>query len=61
MSNLTISEFTTIGISGNKYLCRVLDAEIHLNAMNLGEIVTDKIKHPSGTVKKQLFFSLPPI
>ena len=35
MSNLTKLEFVTLDISGKNYLSWIIDAEIHLNAMNL--------------------------
>ena len=37
MSNLTKLEFTALNISGNNFLSWILDAEIHLEATNLGE------------------------
>ena len=39
MSNLTKLEFVTLDISGKNYLSWVLDAEIHLDAMNLGNTI----------------------
>ena len=41
MSNLTKLEFVALDISGKNYLSWILDAEIHLEAMNLGKIVKD--------------------
>ena len=35
MSNLTKIEFVALDISKKNYLSRMLDAEIHLDAMNL--------------------------
>ena len=35
MSNLTKLEFVALEILGKNYLSRMLDAEIHLDAMNL--------------------------
>ena len=35
MSNITKFEFPALAISGKKYLEWILDAEIHLDAMNL--------------------------
>ena len=39
MSNLTKLEFVTLDISGKNYLSWILDAEIHLDAMNLGTTI----------------------
>ena len=37
MSNLTNLEFVALNISGNNYLSKILDAELHFDASNLGE------------------------
>ncbi|KAI3467739.1 hypothetical protein Pfo_024402 [Paulownia fortunei] len=42
MSNLIKLEFIILDISGNNYLACTLDAEIHLDAMNLGEIIKER-------------------
>ncbi|KAG5235568.1 Gag [Salix suchowensis] len=42
MLNLTKLEFTTLDISGNNYLSLILDVEIHLEAMNLGETIKER-------------------
>ena len=39
MSNITKLEFAALDISGKNYLSYILDAEIHLDAMNLGNII----------------------
>ncbi|XP_059625405.1 uncharacterized protein LOC132268593 [Cornus florida] len=39
MSNLTKLEFVALDISGKNYLSWILDAEIRLDAMNLGETI----------------------
>ena len=39
MSNLTKLEFVALDISGNNYLSWILDAELHLDASNLGEAI----------------------
>ena len=39
MSNLTKLEFVALDISGKNYLLWILDAEIHLETMNLGETI----------------------
>ena len=41
MSNLTKLEFVALDISGKNYLSWILDAEIHLEAMNLGDTIKD--------------------
>ena len=42
MSNLTKLKFTALDISENNYLSWFLDAEIHLEAMNLGETIKEE-------------------
>ena len=39
MTNITKLEFAALNISGNNYLSWILDAEIHLDAMNLGNTI----------------------
>ena len=39
MLNLTKLEFVALDISGKNYLSWILDAEIHLDAMNLGATI----------------------
>ena len=41
MSNLAKLKFVVLDISGNNYLSCVLDAEIHLDAMNLGNTIKE--------------------
>ena len=41
MSNLAKLEFVVLDISGKNYLSWVLDAEIHLDAMNLGNTIKE--------------------
>ena len=68
MSNLTKLEFVALDISGSNYLSWILDAEIHLDASNMGETikeinsasVQDRVKaliflrhHPDESVKKE--------
>ena len=55
MSNLAKLEFAALDISGKNYLSWVLDAEIHLDAKGLGNIIlVDKGKsndfHPSSSI-----------
>ncbi|KAI3448559.1 hypothetical protein Pfo_005224 [Paulownia fortunei] len=42
MSNLTKLEFIALDIFGNNYLAWTLDAEIHLDVMNLGETIKEE-------------------
>ena len=39
MSNITKLEFAALDISGKNYLSWILDAKIHLDAMNLGNTI----------------------
>ena len=39
MSNITKLEFVALDISGKNYLSWILDAELHLDAMNLGATI----------------------
>ena len=39
MFNITKLEFAAFDISGKNYLSWILDAEIHLDAMNLGNTI----------------------
>ena len=41
MSNLTKLEFVALDIYGKNYLSWILDAEIHLDAMNLGNTIKE--------------------
>ena len=41
MSNLAKLEFVALDFLGNNYLSWVLDAEIHLDAMNLGNTIKE--------------------
>ncbi|CAM8910540.1 unnamed protein product [Rhodiola kirilowii] len=41
MSNLSKLEFNALDISGKNYLAWILDAEIHLNAMDLGDAIKE--------------------
>ena len=41
MSNIAKLEFAALDISGKNYLSWILDAEIHLDAMNLGNIIKE--------------------
>ena len=52
MSNLTKLESVALDISSKNYLSWILDAEIHLTSMNLGETIKEGIKSPSRTVQR---------
>jgi hypothetical protein len=41
MSNLTKLEFVALDVFGNNYLSWILDVEIHLEAMNLGNTIKE--------------------
>ena len=41
MSNLTKLEFVALNLSSTNYLSWILDAEIHLEAMALGDTIKD--------------------
>ena len=41
MSTLKKLEFVALDILGNNYLSWILDDEIHLEAMNLGDTITN--------------------
>ena len=53
MANHAKLELFDLHSSGKNYLSRVLDAEIHLDAMGLGDTIKMKIKHQNKTVLKQ--------
>ena len=56
MSNLTKLEFVTLDISGKNYLSWILDAEIHLEAMNLGATIKDGNQaSPQNCAKTMIF------
>ena len=42
MSKLSHLEFNALDISGNNYLSYILDAEIHLDSMDLGDTINAK-------------------
>ena len=56
MSNLTKPEFVALDIFGNNYLAWTLDAEIHLDAMNLGEIIKEGNEASSQDRAKAMIF-----
>ena len=52
MTNITKLEFATFDISGKNYLSWILDVEIHLDAINLGNTIKEEIPHPSRIALK---------
>ena len=56
MSNLTKLEFVALDISGNNYLSWILDAEIHLDASNLGETIRENNSASLRNRAKALIF-----
>ncbi|CAN4115389.1 unnamed protein product [Withania somnifera] len=56
MSNLTKLEFVALDISGKNYLSWILDAEIHLRAMRLGNtIINDNEASDQDKAKAMIF------
>ncbi|CAN4114559.1 unnamed protein product [Withania somnifera] len=56
MSNLTKLEFVALDISGKNYLSWILDAEIHLRAMGLGNtIINDNEASDQDKAKAMIF------
>ncbi|CAN4077672.1 unnamed protein product [Withania somnifera] len=56
MSNLTKLEFVALDISGKNYLSWILDAEIHLRAMGLGNtIINDNETSDQDKAKAMIF------
>lgn len=56
MSNLSKLEFVALDISGKNYLSWILDAEMHLNAMNLGETITEHNESSTQDKAKAMIF-----
>ena len=56
MSNLTKLEFVALDISGKNYLSWILDVEIHLEAMNLGDTIKDGNKASKQDHAKSMIF-----
>jgi hypothetical protein len=56
MANLTKLEVVALDISDKNYLSWTLDAEIHLTANNLGNIIKDENKaSPQEKIKAMIF------
>ncbi|XP_060202781.1 uncharacterized protein LOC132631205 [Lycium barbarum] len=56
MANFTKLEFVALDISGKNYLSWVLDAEIHLDAMGLGDSIKEKNKASNQENAKAMIF-----
>ncbi|XP_060217086.1 uncharacterized protein LOC132644514 [Lycium barbarum] len=56
MANLTKLEFVALDISGKNYLSWVLDAEIHLDAMGLGDTIKENNKASNQENAKAMIF-----
>ncbi|KAK4359786.1 hypothetical protein RND71_022015 [Anisodus tanguticus] len=56
MANLTKLEFVALDISGKNYLSCVLDAEIHLDAMGVGDTIKEKNKASDQENVKAMIF-----
>ena len=57
MSNIAKLEFAALDISGKNYLSWILDAEIHLDAMNLGNTIKEGNVASQQDRAKALFLS----
>ncbi|XP_042380127.1 uncharacterized protein LOC121972537 [Zingiber officinale] len=56
MSNLSKLEFVALDISGTNYLSWILDVEIHLDAMGLGDTIKDGNKESLQNRAKAMIF-----
>ena len=56
MSNLTKLEFVALDISGKNYLSWILDAEIYLTSINLGETIKEGNEESQQDCAKTLIF-----
>ncbi|XP_060177704.1 uncharacterized protein LOC132607629 [Lycium barbarum] len=56
MDNLTKLEFAALNILGKNYLSWMLDAEIHLDAMGLGDTIKDQNKASKQDCAKTMIF-----
>ncbi|XP_074356736.1 uncharacterized protein LOC141696502 [Apium graveolens] len=58
MSNLTKLEFNALHVTGKNYLTWILDAEIHLSAMGLGDTIKEENKASEQDQEKAMIFHL---
>ena len=56
MTNITKLEFAALDISGKNYLSWILDAKIHLDAMNLGNTIKERNTTSQQNHAKGLIF-----
>ncbi|XP_074337308.1 uncharacterized protein LOC141674501 [Apium graveolens] len=56
MSNLTKLEFNALDVTGKNYLTWILDAEIHLSAMGLGDTIKEGNKTSEQDKAKAMIF-----
>ena len=56
MVNLTKQEFTALQSSGRNYLSWMLDAEIHLDAMGLGDTIKEENKASNQNYARAMIF-----
>ncbi|XP_074355928.1 uncharacterized protein LOC141695590 [Apium graveolens] len=56
MSNLTKLEFNVLHVTGKNYLTWILDAEIHLSAMSLGDTIKEGHKTSEQDKAKAMIF-----
>ena len=56
MTNITKLKFDALDISGKNYLSWILDVEIHLNAMNLGNNIKEENTASQQDRAKALIF-----
>ncbi|XP_070057526.1 uncharacterized protein [Nicotiana tomentosiformis] len=56
MTDIMKKKFVALKISGKNYMTWVLDAEIHLDAMGLGDAIKDKNKASTQDCAKALIF-----
>ncbi|XP_015060214.1 uncharacterized protein LOC107006081 [Solanum pennellii] len=56
MANLTKLEFTALQSLGRNYLSWVLDAEIHLDAMGLGDTIKEENKASNQNIARAMIF-----
>ncbi|XP_074374358.1 uncharacterized protein LOC141714756 [Apium graveolens] len=56
MSNLTKLEFNALHVTGKNYLTWILDAEIHLSAMGLGDTIKEENKTSEQDKAKAMIF-----
>ena len=60
MMNLMKLEFVALDISGKNNFSWILNAKIHLIAMNLVNTIQEKIRHPAGLHQGNDFSSSSP-